>query len=125
MGVEVPMDHGRIRGPSVAPSPPCLAHVPQRFGGSSGRDREGRVEAAQQADHGRHETKRHGREWHPEANANLRELENVIERAVILSRGRVAGENGAARRLGLAASTLEFRVKPLDIDKFRFRTQPG
>jgi len=29
--------------------------------------------------------------------------------------------NGAARRLGMAASTLEFRIKRLGIDKFRFR----
>ena len=92
---------------------------------------------------------------------NVRELENVIERAVTLSRngtlkidraalpgqsisgdmnaqleiqeretiesalrtprGRVAGANGAAKRLGLSPSTLEFRIKRLGIDKFRFR----
>jgi formate hydrogenlyase transcriptional activator len=92
---------------------------------------------------------------------NVREMENVIERAVILSRngvlrlerdslpgaaaagnvnerlqtqereaiesalrasrGRVSGPNGAAKALGLAPSTLEFRIKRLSIDKFRFR----
>jgi len=92
---------------------------------------------------------------------NVREMENVIERAVILSRngtlridkdvlpsaaaagnvnerlqthereaieaalrasrGRVSGQNGAATALGLAPSTLEFRIKRLGIDKFRFR----
>jgi formate hydrogenlyase transcriptional activator len=92
---------------------------------------------------------------------NVREMQNVIERAVILSQngrlrvdpqslasapatqelsgqldarereaieaalrasqGRVSGPNGAAKRLGLPHSTLEFRIKKLDIDKFRFR----
>jgi formate hydrogenlyase transcriptional activator len=93
---------------------------------------------------------------------NIREMQNVIERAVILSengrlrvdpqslasapplaqelsgqldarereaieaalracQGRVSGPNGAAQRLGLPHSTLEFRIKKLDIDKFQFR----
>jgi hypothetical protein len=33
----------------------------------------------------------------------------------------VAGEKGAARRLGLPASTLEFRIRKLQIDKLQFR----
>src|SRR4029453_1445003 len=92
---------------------------------------------------------------------NVREMQNVIERAVILSQngrlrvdqhslasapvaqelngqldarerdvieaelraspGRVSGPNGAAKRLGLPHSTLEFRIKKLGIDKFQFR----
>ena len=92
---------------------------------------------------------------------NVREMQNIIERAVILShngrlrvdpqsfvgaeapqklsgqmdarereaietalracRGRVSGPSGAARRLGLPHSTLEFRIKKLGIDKFQFR----
>jgi formate hydrogenlyase transcriptional activator len=92
---------------------------------------------------------------------NVREMQNVIERAVILSQngrlrvdpqslgsppgfqelngqldarereaieaalrasqGRVSGPKGAARRLGLPHSTLEFRIKKLGIDKFQFR----
>ena len=92
---------------------------------------------------------------------NVREMQNVIERAVILSQngrlqvdlqslasspasqelkgeldsherlaienalraslGRVSGQNGAAKRLGLAHSTLEFRIKKLGIDKLQFR----
>jgi formate hydrogenlyase transcriptional activator len=94
---------------------------------------------------------------------NIRELENVIERAVILSknetlridrdvlpaaesrgcaplaasleaseraaieaalaasRGRVSGAYGAAGKIGLPASTLEFRIRKLGIDKFRYR----
>lgn len=96
---------------------------------------------------------------------NVREMQNVIERAVILSQngrlrvdpqslasapvsqelngeldahereaieaalracqGRVSGLNGAAKRLGLPHSTLEFRIKKLGIDKFQFRRKEG
>jgi len=92
---------------------------------------------------------------------NVREMQNVIERAVILSQngrlrvdpqslvsaepaqklngeldarereaieaalrasqGRISGPNGAAKRLCLPHSTLEFRIKKLGIDKFQFR----
>jgi formate hydrogenlyase transcriptional activator len=45
----------------------------------------------------------------------------AIESALRASRGRVSGPNGAATALGLAPSTLEFRIKRLGIDKFRFR----
>jgi formate hydrogenlyase transcriptional activator len=44
-----------------------------------------------------------------------------IEGALSVSRGKIAGENGAAKKLGLPASTLEFRIKKLGIDKFRHR----
>ena len=44
-----------------------------------------------------------------------------IEAALKSSRGKVSGENGAAKKLGLPASTTEFRIKKLGIDKFRFR----
>jgi formate hydrogenlyase transcriptional activator len=53
------------------------------------------------------------------------EEREMIEAALRASRGRVAGENGAAKRLGLAPSTLEFRIKRLGIDKFRYRTAVG
>ena len=97
---------------------------------------------------------------------NIRELQNVIERGVILAdgdvfrldpgtlpqvpgstpdasflesgnsrdqqkaqieallketRGRIAGPDGAAARLGIAASTLESRIKSLKINKHQFR----
>jgi formate hydrogenlyase transcriptional activator len=82
---------------------------------------------------------------------NIRELQNVVERAVILSsggmlevelgsagtraareveaiegalresRGKVAGKDGAAARLGVPASTLESRIRALGIDKFAFK----
>jgi formate hydrogenlyase transcriptional activator len=49
------------------------------------------------------------------------EEREAIESALRLTRGRIAGANGAAIRLGLPASTLEFRIKKLGIDKFAFR----
>jgi formate hydrogenlyase transcriptional activator len=45
----------------------------------------------------------------------------AIETALSASRGRVSGPNGAAKRLGLPNTTLEFRIKKLGIDKFQFR----
>lgn len=45
----------------------------------------------------------------------------MIEAALRSARGRISGPNGAARRLGMAASTLEFRIRKFGIDKFRFR----
>jgi formate hydrogenlyase transcriptional activator len=129
---------------------PLVAHLAAKYGGRLGRTIE-RVDTrglrALAAYH-----------W----PGNIRELENVVERAVILSqngtlrigrdvlpssdvrtsalsdelqaterasietalttsRGRVSGPGGAARRLGLPASTLEFRIRRLGIDKFRYR----
>jgi formate hydrogenlyase transcriptional activator len=45
----------------------------------------------------------------------------AIEAALGASNGKVFGENGAAKKMGLPASTLEFRIKKLGIDKFRHR----
>ena len=50
----------------------------------------------------------------------VRERE-AMEAALLASGGRVAGPNGAAKRLGLPPSTLEFRLARLGIDKFRYR----
>ena len=90
---------------------------------------------------------------------NIRELQNVIERGVILTegevfrleqgtlrtptaekntpapgqkkaeieailketRGRISGPDGAAARIGVAASTLESRIRALKINKHQFR----
>ena len=52
----------------------------------------------------------------PEADVNKPPLDGGE-----LSSGRVSGPSGAARRLGLPHSTLEFRIKKLGIDKFQFR----
>jgi formate hydrogenlyase transcriptional activator len=49
------------------------------------------------------------------------EERQAIESALKSTRGKVSGENGAAKKLNLAASTMEFRIKKLGIDKFRFR----
>jgi formate hydrogenlyase transcriptional activator len=45
----------------------------------------------------------------------------AIETALKVSRGKIAGASGAAKRLGMPASTLEFRIKKLAVDKYRFR----
>jgi formate hydrogenlyase transcriptional activator len=49
------------------------------------------------------------------------EEREAIVTALKTSHGKVAGESGAAKKLGLPASTLEFRIKKLGIDKFRYR----
>jgi formate hydrogenlyase transcriptional activator len=46
----------------------------------------------------------------------------MIESALSDSRGRVAGPLGAAARLGIPVSTLESRIKSLNIDKYRFKS---
>jgi formate hydrogenlyase transcriptional activator len=57
-----------------------------------------------------------------DVGAYLRAQEReMIEAALQASGGKVAGKDGAANRLGLSASTLEFRIKKLGIDKFRAR----
>jgi Carboxypeptidase regulatory-like domain/Bacterial regulatory protein, Fis family len=48
---------------------------------------------------------------------------DAIEAALRASRGRVAGPDGAARRLGLPASTLESRIQRLGVDKHRYRNR--
>lgn len=49
------------------------------------------------------------------------EERSAIEAALKDSRGKVSGETGAAKRVGVPASTLEFRIKKLGIDKLRYR----
>jgi PAS domain S-box-containing protein len=46
---------------------------------------------------------------------------DLIEKALVASRGRVAGSAGAAAKLGMPPSTLESRIRALRIDKSRFR----
>ena len=45
----------------------------------------------------------------------------AIENALKTSRGKISGSKGAAKKIGIPASTLEFRIKKLGINKFRFR----
>ncbi len=56
------------------------------------------------------------------ALASLTDQEKeMIENALTESRGRVSGPLGAAARLGIPRSTLESRIKSLNINKYRFR----
>jgi len=47
---------------------------------------------------------------------------DVIEAALRESKGRVSGPFGAAARLGVPSSTLESKIKALQIDKQRFKS---
>jgi PAS domain S-box-containing protein len=47
---------------------------------------------------------------------------DVIEAALTDTKGRVSGPFGAAGRLGVPASTLEWKIKALKIDKVRFKS---
>ena len=46
----------------------------------------------------------------------------AIEAALADAQGRVSGPSGAAARLGIPASTLDSKIKALNINKHRFRT---
>jgi formate hydrogenlyase transcriptional activator len=48
-----------------------------------------------------------------------------IEAVLKETRGKVAGPDGAAARLGVPASTLESRIRALKIDKYQFRSRPA
>jgi DNA-binding NtrC family response regulator len=45
----------------------------------------------------------------------------MIETALAETKGRVAGPNGAAAKLGVPRSTLDARIKQLNIKKYKFR----
>ena len=47
----------------------------------------------------------------------------LIEAALAETRGRVSGPDGAARRLGVPRTTLEYKIKSLRIDKYRYRVE--
>jgi GAF domain-containing protein len=49
------------------------------------------------------------------------EERKLIEATLMVTAGRVSGSKGAARRLGLPASSLEFRIRRLGINKFQYR----
>ena len=44
-----------------------------------------------------------------------------IEAALAQSNGKVSGAHGAAAKLGIAASTLESKIRSLKINKFQFK----
>ena len=47
----------------------------------------------------------------------------LIEAALAETRGRVSGPDGAARRLGVPRSTLEYKIESLRINKYRYRVE--
>jgi formate hydrogenlyase transcriptional activator len=47
--------------------------------------------------------------------------QQLIEGALALTEGRVAGRSGAAERLGVPASTLEAKIRRFGINKYRYR----
>jgi PAS domain S-box-containing protein len=49
----------------------------------------------------------------------------IVEEALRATGGRVFGPSGAAVRLGIPRSTLESRIRALNINKSRFRTRPA
>ena len=56
-------------------------------------------------------------------SASIQDQERVmIESALASCRGRVSGALGAAARLGMPRSTLESRIRALEIDKHRFKS---
>jgi DNA-binding NtrC family response regulator len=44
----------------------------------------------------------------------------IIEAALAESKGKVAGSNGAAAKLGIPPSTLDWKIKQLKIKKYKF-----
>jgi PAS domain S-box-containing protein len=49
---------------------------------------------------------------------------NMVEEALKATGGRVSGHTGAAAKLGIPRTTLESKIKSLNIDKNRFRASP-
>jgi formate hydrogenlyase transcriptional activator len=57
----------------------------------------------------------------PEIAVEPRSEREIIEAALVETRGRVWGELGAAAKLGIPPSTLDHRIKALKINKKRFK----
>jgi DNA-binding NtrC family response regulator len=45
----------------------------------------------------------------------------MIGAALAETRGRVSGPSGAAAKLGIPSSTLESKIRSMNIDKYRFK----
>lgn len=56
------------------------------------------------------------------ARLDLAQEKELIETALAESHGRVSGPNGAAAKVGIPRSTLESRIRSLQIDKHRFKS---
>ena len=48
----------------------------------------------------------------------LEEEKRIIEAALVASKGKVAGQNGAAARLGIPPSTLDSKIRQFRISKY-------
>jgi transcriptional regulator with PAS, ATPase and Fis domain len=57
----------------------------------------------------------------PGSDALTAQEKVLIERALSETNGQVAGPSGAAAKLGMKSSTLESKIKTLNIDKRRFK----
>jgi formate hydrogenlyase transcriptional activator len=59
----------------------------------------------------------------PLSEALMTREKEMIEAALEESRGRVSGPSGAAMKLGIPRSTLESRIRSLQINKHLFRSE--
>jgi len=57
------------------------------------------------------------------ARLDLAQEKELIEAALAECRGRVSGPDGAAAKVGIPRSTLESRIRSLQIDKHRFKSR--
>jgi formate hydrogenlyase transcriptional activator len=57
------------------------------------------------------------------SGALLAHEKDAIEAALAACQGRISGPGGTAAKLGIPASTLEWKIKRLGIDKHRFRSR--
>jgi len=60
------------------------------------------------------------RAWHPLPDTLQNQEKEIIEAALAESRGKVAGPQGAAAKLGIPRSTLDSKIKQLKIKKHKF-----
>ena len=60
------------------------------------------------------------RAWHPLPDTLQNQEKEIIEAALAESRGKVAGPEGAAAKLGIPRSTLDSKIKQLNIKKHKF-----
>ena len=57
----------------------------------------------------------------PASAGELRGEREIIEAALAESRGRVAGPSGAAAKLGIPPTTLDYKIKALKIRKSQYK----
>jgi formate hydrogenlyase transcriptional activator len=65
------------------------------------------------------------RKTHAAGDVLRQNEKDSIEAALAETKGRIAGPRGAAARLRIPASTLESKIRALNIDKFKFRRGAG